>query len=360
MIGSSVRNLRIAGIACCVPSAESDLSAYHERFGAETVEKFSEMTGVFTRRLAAPEQTCSDLAFVAIQALFEKHPVRERVGVLVMVTQGADYPLPATACVLHKRLGLPKDCLCFDVNLGCSGYVYGLQILGSLMNCLNTEYGLLAFGDTAARGVSPLDRSSCMLFGDAGGATLMQKADDAPAMSGAYRTDGEGFKAIITPAGKERNRDAARERAPWGDGNIRSDYDCYINGADVMNFTISEVPGLIREFMAERGTAPDDYDALVLHQANAFIMRQVAKLCKFKMDKVPISIGRYGNTSSASIPLTLVDAYAGKTLPPLRLLLCGFGVGLSWAVMDIVIDPAVILPMLVSDDFFTEGAVSHD
>lgn len=360
MIQSAFDNLRIAGIACCVPQTEADLSAYHGMFGVETVEKFSEMTGVRRRRIALPEQTCSDLAFVAIQNLLDKNPVSDRVGVLVLVTQGPDYPLPATACVLHKRLGLPKDCMCFDVNLGCSGFLYGLQILGSLMNSLHTEYGLLAFGETAVRGVAPQDRSACMLFGDAGGAALVQRVAEAPVMRGAYRTDGEGFKAIITPAGKERNRGMPTERTLWGDGNVRSDYDVYLNGADVMNFTISEVPKLIRECMADWTTAPNDYDALVLHQANAFIMRQVAKMSKFKMDKVPISIDRYGNTSSASIPLTLVDAYAGKALPPLRLLLCGFGVGLSWAVMDITIDPAVIHPMLFSDDCFTEGALSHD
>lgn len=291
----------------------------------------------------------------------EKAVAREEISLCVFVTQTPDYDCPATACVLHKRLGLSKDCIAFDVNLGCSGYAYGLQIAISLMQTIDCRYGFLLVGDTSNKVIAPLDKSAVMLFGDSGSATLLEKTESASSIATAYRTDGEGFKAIITPAGAWRNRFAPHERVMWADGNERSDYDCYMNGVDVFSFTISEVPALINEFMEANKMDRDSFDAYVFHQANCYILKQVAKQSRLPWDRLPISMDRYGNTSVTSIPLTLCDCYGMQDGDvQRRIFSCGFGIGLSWGIVTFTVNQKDILPIIETDDYFKEGAVSHD
>ena len=193
-----------------------------------------------------------------------------------------------------------------------------------------------------------------------GSATLVEKKENAPEIQMAMRTDGNGFKAIIVPAGAFRNEDASRERVVWGDGNIRSDYDLYMNGTDVFNFTISEVPALINEFMTESNTCPDIYDSLILHQANVYILKQVMKKLIFQKKKrqyqwivmeipvwsIPIyNCGRYGNNDRGT---------------SLNLLMCGFGVGLSWGIVSAKINSEDVYPIFQTDEIYTEGSVNHD
>lgn len=319
------------------------------------------MTGILSRCTAIQEQTASDLSYEAAKHLINKKNIQlATIGAIVFVTQTPDYRIPSSACVLHKRLSLSKDCMAFDVNLGCSGYVYGLQILSSLMASSNIERGLLLAGDTLTKSCAPEDSSSCMLFGDAGSATLLERTDEKRCMQMGFRTDGNGFKNIIIPAGAYRNSDSPHERVLWGDGNVRSDYDLYMNGTDVFTFTITEVPLLISEFMDKTNTKPDNYDSFVMHQANLFILKQVAKRCKIPMDKVPISMDRYGNTSVTSIPLTIADKYGDKNYGSIKMLMSGFGIGLSWGAVSAEIDTRDIYSILETDSFFKEGSVSRD
>ena len=362
MILSTFENIRISGIACAVPKTkEILLEKYAPVFGEDVVRKFSDMTGVVSRHVATADQTASDLAYAAAEHLIKhKNIDASSIGVLIFVTQTPDYKIPSTACVLHRRLGLGKDSMAFDINLGCSGYVVGLQTISAVMHSSNISRGLLLVGDTINKCVAPEDKSSCMLFGDAGSATLLEKRQDATRIHSSTRTDGNGYKAIIIPAGAYRNEGAVQARTLWGDGNIRSDYDLYMNGTDVFNFTISEVPQLINEFMTEMKSSVEDYDAIVLHQANAYILKQVMKRTKFPKEKTPISMDRYGNTSVASIPLTVADLYGNMRGSILRLLLCGFGIGLSWGVVACKIDTDDILPIIETDETYLEGEVNHD
>jgi 3-oxoacyl-[acyl-carrier-protein] synthase III len=299
MIRSKFENIKIAGIACAVPPTKDILiEKYAGIFGVEIVEKFTQMTGVVSRHYTSKYQTASDLAYEAGKHLLQQKSYdSEKIGALIFVTQTPDYFVPATACVMHKRLGLSKDCLTYDINLGCSGYIFGIQTIASLMSNSNIESALLLVGDTSTKTYAPEDRSSCMLFGEAGSATLLEKTSNAKPIDTTFRTDGNGFKAIIIPAGAYRNVDASHERTLWADGNVRSDFDLFMNGTDVFNFTISEVPKLINEFMADTQTTSENYDSVIMHQANHFILKQVAKRCKIPMEKVPISLDRYGNTS---------------------------------------------------------------
>lgn len=365
MIGSCFEGIRVAGMATAVPkNRETIAEKYDALFGSESVAKFSKTTGVVERRVALEEQTSSDLAFVAASHLLDSKDVdRGSIGVCVYVTQTPDYRFPATACVLHKRLGLSKDCIAFDINLGCSGYVYGMQVVCSLLQSTSCDCALLLVGDTSNKTIAPQDSSAAMLFGDSGSATLLEKTgegDASPIMT-TYRTDGEGFKAIIIPAGAYRNRGASNERVKWGDGNLRSDYDLYMNGIDVFNFTISEVPDMINQFMEENELERDQFDCYAFHQANRFILRQLTRLCKIPRGRLHISMDRYGNTSVTSIPLTLCDRYGGSDDNDVKeVFSCGFGIGLSWGIATFEIRPTDMLPIIETDEHYDEGEVSHD
>ncbi len=363
MLCSKFENIRIGGIATAVPKNREVLSEkYNDIFGEHIVAKFSKTTGVMERRVALEEQTCSDLAFVAAKKLLaEKIIDKNEIGTCIFVTQTPDYRIPATACVLHKRLALSKDCIVFDINLGCSGYVYGLQVICSLMQNISSRYGLLLVGDTSNKGIAPKDSSAAMLFGDSGSATLLEKCQRAEPILTSYRTDGEGFKAIIIPAGAYRNRSANKERSLWADGNERSDYDLYMNGVDIFSFSISEVPELIKEFVAANNLDKDSFDCYAFHQANCFILKQITKIAKLPKDKIHISMDRYGNTSVTSIPLTICDKYGNEKKDSGRnILACGFGIGLSWGITTFNVNQKDILPIIETDDYYTEGEVSHD
>lgn len=363
MTQSEFTNIKIAGIMTAVPKTTEDiLEKYASVFGEDVVHAFSKNTGVKKRRVANAQQTASDLAYVAADELLKKKKIeRDKIGIIIFVSQCPDYMVPATACVLHKRLGLKQDCMAFDVNMGCSGYVYGMQIICALMSSMSVEYGLLLVGDTSNRDISPEDKSAAMLFGEAGSATLLERKADVPSIRTLCRTDGNGFKAIIVPGGGYRNPNASTKREVWGDGNIRSDCDLYMDGVEVFSFSISEVPELINSFLDLYDIDSEKYDAYVFHQANCYILKQLMKRCKLPKEKVLISMENYGNTSVASIPLTICDGY-GETQEEkdINMLTCGFGIGLSWGIVDMVINASDVFPIIETDDYYTEGEVSHD
>ena len=193
----SFDNICITGIASAVPTQEIRAEDYYKRFGRENVDKFVDMTGVGAVRKTVPHQTASDLGFAAAENLIAQKGIdRSEIGALVFVAHSVDYRRPATACVLHKRLELRKDCAAFDVGLGCSAFVYGAQVISSLMTCSDIQKGLLITGETMSKMVYPEDRSSVMLFGDAGAAILFEKRNGS-LLSGMLCTDGTGYKAIM-------------------------------------------------------------------------------------------------------------------------------------------------------------------
>jgi 3-oxoacyl-[acyl-carrier-protein] synthase-3 len=335
---------------------------YEDIFGKDVVEDFSKKVGIVERRISEQEQTASDLAFVAARNLLERKKIdKSEIGILIFVTETPDYRIPATACILHKRLELEKDCIAFDVNLGCSGYVYGFQIVASLLEATGEKYGLLLVGDTLNKAIAPEDRSSAMLFGDGGSATLLKREENAGIIHTACRTDGSGFKSIIIPAGCYRNRGADSERRLWSDGNKRSEYDVYLNGVDVFSFAITEVPAIINEFFDIHNGVKENYDSYILHQANCYILKQIAKRSKLPEKKVPVSLDRYGNTTATSIPLTICDKYGeAKGQKSLSIFTCGFGVGQSWGIVDFEIKQDDIYPIIETNEHYEDGGVSHD
>lgn len=342
MIINDFQGIAISGIAGAVSTNWVSIESLKNGENDATLDKFVKTTNVHGHYECSPRQTASDLAFVAAKRLLEFKEVNTNsVGALIYVTQYPDYKVPSTACVLQHRLNLSHDCIAFDVNLGCSGFVYGLNVLASLMQSGNIQYGLLLVGDTPSKGVR-IDNSR-NLFGDASAATLLVKDDNASPITIASRTDGSGYKAILRPYGFAKHPD-------------KNDIKGVFNEIDVFNFAISEAPAIINELFKEKNITPEDFDCVALHQANMMIMKQIIKRTKFDKEKMLISIDKYANTSGASIPLCFVKEYGElQESKHLRSLICGYGVGLSWAAGIIEINPKDILPIIETDYYFDDG-----
>ncbi len=352
-------NIKITGIASAVPTKIVKSMDYAARFGEESVQKFIEMTGIKEHRATLEHQTASDLGFVAAEKLLTKKNIdRSSIGVLLFGAHSTDYRRPATACVLHKRLGIGKDCVTFDVGLGCSAFVYCTQIAASLLECSDAKRALIIVGESMTKMIYPEDKSSVMLFGDGAAAVILEKTQETNCLEGALCTDGNGYRAIIAPAGGFRNLEDTHEPMIWADGSTRTLYNTNMNGTDVFSFTITKVPKTIKEFLTKTNKKIEEFDCLAFHQANQFIHQQLAKKLKADITKMPLCLDRYGNTSAPAIPLLLSDVYGNDSRNlDLNMLMCGFGVGLSWGVMSAVINTTDILPVIETDDFFSEGII---
>ena len=353
------KNIKISAISSAVPTEVVKVDSFKKNFGDEAVDKFKAMTGINEYRRTKEHQTASDLGYVAAEDIITKKNVnREDIGALVFIAHSTDYRRPATACVLHKRLKLSKECAAFDVSLGCSAFVYGVQIICSMMQSSDISKALLIVGETLTKMVNEQDRSTAMLFGDGASAILFEKTEEESEICALLRTDGNGYKAIIAPAGGFRNLNASDELITWADGNKRTLYNTNMNGTDVFSFTISDVPVAIKDFMKKTGTTVDDYDCFAFHQANKFIHKQLAKKLKIDKDKMPLCLDRYGNTSAPAIPLLLSDTYGETSGKTIKSMMCGFGVGLSWGVVSADISTDDIYPVLETDEIFEEGIIN--
>lgn len=333
LLRAQLEGIRITGISAAVPAQTATVEDLAAVFGRQEAERLSALTGIAQRRIAGKLCT-SDLCLRSARVLLAESGVAPaEIQVLVLVTQTPDYLSPATACSLHASLGLPKSCGVLDVNLGCSGYVYGLWLAGSLMSAGKLRHGLLLVGDTTSRMISPQDKNVAALFGDAGSATLLEFKRDHPPMTFCLGTDGRGFSCLINPAGGFRQpRDGTTAvRFQRKDGQIRSEEDLYMNGSEVFAFTIREVPPLIRAALEFANWRVEEVERFVFHQANRYMLDYLVKRSGLPAERVPLSLARYGNTSSATIPLTLVEHFADVSQRRTgKFLLAGFGGGLSW------------------------------
>jgi 3-oxoacyl-[acyl-carrier-protein] synthase-3 len=352
MVVSQFKKVRISALSVAVPTRKTPVESFYDIFGENLVSKFSEMSGVKQIAHSIPEQTASDLGFIAGSNIFNSGKIKkEDIGVLVFVSQKPDYRFPATSHVLQKRLGLNNNIICHDISLACSGFVYGMQDALSLLELVPNKKALLITADTSYKTMSPYDRTMIMLFGDSGSAVVLEKDNNQKnEFKFAFRTNGFKFKSIITPAGAFRNRDLKLMDEKWSDDIIRNDYNTHMKGMDVFEFSITDVPRLINDYYIETNTSAEDYDFFILHQANLYILKQLSRKCKIPMDKIPVSIDRFGNNSSNSIPLVLSDHFSKKNLQ-INLFISGFGAGLSWGCGNITIDTDVIFPIIESDDY---------
>ena len=340
---AQVDNVRIAGLAACLPShSVSNKEADAELYGDE-IEGVIKTTGVAERRTSPEgEVTALDLCVKAAERLFERSGYdKEKIGGVIFVTSSPDFLMPNNATSAQYRLGLSNSVAAFDINLACSGYVYGLWNAAMTANSMHKSI-LLLDGETNSHFASPKDRATAVLFGDAGTATLIEPCENASPWTFAFETDGSKRDALIIPEGGYRNRANAHsaEYREYPDGGIRRGIDMKMDGMEVFNFVVRSVPKCLDFLMQETKTTSEDYDVLALHQANLFMIRQVAKKMKFSMDKVPTTIQKYGNSSSATIPVTLAsELHERIQTEHLKVLASGFGAGLSLASVSMELGP---------------------
>jgi 3-oxoacyl-[acyl-carrier-protein] synthase-3 len=329
-------NYRISAIASSVPKQLRTSQDFAEKYGQDVVDKIIKNVGVVQGYVADERTTTSDLCEHAAKTIIQELGIgRDSIEALLFVSQTPDYVAPSTACVLQMRLGLSVDCLAYDINLACSGFVYGLSAALSYLSNSGIKRVLLLCGDTVSKHCSPEDRGLVMLSYDAGTAVLIDK--DMNSTDQAYfklRTIGAGYRSLIVPYGGYRHRIGSLERTLREPDVARNDYDGYMNGADVFKFSITEVPKLIKDFKNYFGIDYEQVDCHILHQANLFIMKNIAKRVGIVEDKMPVSIDRFGNTGAATIPLTICDHFArdGDAAITETISACGFGIGLSLGV----------------------------
>jgi 3-oxoacyl-[acyl-carrier-protein] synthase-3 len=321
MSRSEISGCRIAGIATAVPSRIFDNTRDTTGFGEEEVRKVVAMAGVKQRHVSDGSICSSDLCLRAAENLLRDLGWdKDSVDGLIMVTQTPDYFLPSTSSLIHRDLGLGVHCASFDVGLGCSGYPYGLWMAAMMVNS-GLQRVLVLHGETPSVFTSPEDRATHLLFGDAGSATAVERKAGAAPWYFNLQSDGSGYDALLIPAGGFRQRFSEDQRQ----------YYLHMNGTDLFNFTIKRVPPLIHDTLEMAGIAVDDVDRFVFHQSNQFMMKHLAKKCGLPAEKTPVILAEYGNTGGASVPLTITRGVCSTPLTSQsKLMLLGYGVGLSW------------------------------
>ncbi len=330
----SFNNVGISALAAAVPGTIITNLEYTDHFTAEEVKQVVEKIGVYQRRFAQSGVCSSDLCFAAAERMISDNRIdRGEIDLLVFISQTPDYRMPATSILLQNRLGLSHGTIAFDLTLGCSGFIYGLSVIYAIMERSNLRKALLLDGETRSRIYSPKDRQAAFLFGDGGAAALITRAPEFGKSYFTLNSDGSKEDLIKMKAGGYRmptSAETMQERVVDEHGNIRSDEHGYMNGSEVFTFVIKEVPQDIRKVIDLSGTNISEIDYFIFHQANMFINSHLMKKLKLDPVKVPSTISKYGNTSSVSIPLTMVSELKGK-LDNKKILLSGFGVGMTWA-----------------------------
>jgi 3-oxoacyl-[acyl-carrier-protein] synthase-3 len=327
-----------------------------ELFGSE-IENTIKATGTRTRRVCPSDSgiTALDLSIAAANKLLENCSLpSSKIGGILFVTQTPDHDMPNNSSRAAHLLGLSEDCAAIDASFGCSGYVYGLW-LGALASRSLGSPVLLLDGETHSYFTSPKDRSTALLFGDAGSATLLVPEGTEEWHFG-FMTDGSRHDVLIVPEGRSRHlfNENSLEYKTWPDGGVRRPIDIYMDGMAVFNFVVRNVPGCIEAMMKKFLTSADDVDLLLLHQANLYMLKQIAKKLKFPLEKMPVSLDRYGNSSSATIPVTICsELQKNVTGRPHRILSAGFGAGLSVATVLMDLGPCVC-PGII--EYSIEGA----
>lgn len=305
-----LNGLRLTAIAVALPDKKLEMAELYEQFGQREVERIVSSTGINSLRIAPKGVKASDLCLAAAKHLFIKTGIsNSSIDAIIFVSQTPDYKMPATSCVLQSKLGLSKKVVAFDINYGCSGYIYGLYQAALLISTKSAKRVLVCAGDTISRFLNPDDHKVRLVLGDAGSATIVESGTNEWSFD--INTDGNGFDKLIIP--KENGNDGY----------------LHMDGSAIMEFALREVGISFDNVIADQGWEKTDIKQAVFHQPNEFMLNYLRKKIKLSLKQMPIAVKDYGNTGPASIPLTLCDHYSeSKELG--KAVLSGFGVGLSW------------------------------
>lgn len=330
-----ISGVSITGLSAAVPKQVVDnLTLGGRLFTDQELQNTVNTTGIRFRRIAEKSVCSSDLAVAAAERLIDEMSIdRDSIDLILFMSQTPDYRQPATAAIIQHRLGLRKSIGAFDINMACSGYIYGLSTAFSYCNTIGINRVLLLVGETLSKIVSEDDRATSLLFGDGATATLIEKDPSGCEAVFSHNTDGSRHEVLLVEGGGYRNPSSLTtiDKKTYSDGSKRSMENLYMDGMEVFNFTMSEVPKDIKNILLHCNKTIDDIDYLVFHQANKIITDFIIRKLKLPPEKAPYCLDRYGNTSAVSIPLTIVSELRDKiSTGSHKLLLSGFGGGLSW------------------------------
>lgn len=349
----STPNVKISGISACVPK-KVEYNIDYTWISEKERKNLIKTIGVEKKHHVKKGTTTSDLCYVSAEGLIkELNWDKNKIDLLVFVSQSRDYLLPATACILQERLGLADTCVALDVNMGCSGYNYGLSVVSGMMANGGIKKALLLSGDVSSIG-SRRDKTVFPLFGDAGTATALEYKKGAIDIPFNLQTDGKGYKAIIIPDGGFRGLPTRKslDYKSYGKGIIRHKVHVSLDGIEVFNFSLREVAPNIKKLLKYSDRKIESLDYVVFHQANYLMNNTIRKMLKIDTEKFPFSLKNYGNTSSASIPLTIVTELKKEVeTKKLSILMAGFGVGLSWGSNIVEIDHITCPEIFIYEDY---------
>lgn len=330
-----IGGVKITGLSAAVPkNAVDNLKNESGLFAQQELRNTVDTTGIRFRRIATPGVCSSDLCHAAAERMFSDMDIdRSSIDVLVFMSQTPDFRQPATATILQHRLGLQTSTAAFDINLACSGYIFGLSTAYSYCSQTGINRVLLLVGETLSRIVSEKDRATSLLFGDGATATLIEKDESGTEAFFSLNTDGSRYQALCIEGGGYRypSSISTLEYIEYPDGSERNREHLYMDGIEVFNFTMREVPKDIKKLLEAADFSIDNIDYIIFHQANKIITDFIVKKLNIPSYKSIYSLYRYGNTSAVSIPLTIVSEMKNElTQTQVNLLLSGFGGGLSW------------------------------
>lgn len=322
-------------MSCAVPQNKVKVKEYVQGYNEKEIEAITRVTGVETISICNEKTTSVDLAIEAAKCIDSEE--LKKVTAIVFVSQTRDYLLPQSSFIIQNALNLPEETFCIDVPVGCSGYIYGLFQANLLIQSGAADKVLILTADTNSKITNIRDKSTATIFGDAATATIIESGEHS---SNIYLlSDGTGYDRLIVPAGNGGFRNPSvnkLETTLKEDGCYRSDSDIYMDGTGVMNFAITKVPILFKNFITENNIEISDWSYLILHQANKFMINYLRKKLGLGEEKVPICIDGFGNTGPSSIPLLLTMMNKELNLNQnKKTIVCGFGVGLSWGIADI-------------------------
>jgi 3-oxoacyl-[acyl-carrier-protein] synthase-3 len=330
----------IKSLSVTVPKKKVETIKQTQLLSEEQLIKFTDVTGVKERRIADENVCSSDLCYAAAENLFKQTSTeRSDIDVLIFISQTPDYKIPGSSIILQDKLNLPKNTLAFDVNLTCSGYLYGLSLAYSLLQNQSINNVLLLVGETLSKITSKDDKSTGLLLGDAGCATVISKDKKYGSSYFSLNTDGGSYESVMIPAGGYRNISSKEslEKRTYPDGSIRSDEHLKMDGLDVFSFAVSQIPKDVRKILEYAEMDHSCIDKIVFHQSNKYMMDIIAKKAKVDLSKMIYSIHKFGNTSGVSIPSAIADNKE-LFLNNDTLLLNAIGAGFSWgsAILNLV------------------------
>ena len=297
------------------------------------VEKVYNKVGVKERHLAAESETAGDLAEKAALKLFEEYQVSPSdIDFLLLCTQSPDYRLPSTACILQDRLGIPTSAGAFDYDLGCSGCIYGMAVAKGLIAAGLASNVLLLTAETYAKYLHPDDKSNRTIFGDGAAACLISKEKGLAEIGDfVFGTDGSGADNLIVKTRGARFPERTGLTTEDDDGHFNREDYLYMNGSAIFNFTLEQVPPMMKQLLEKSGLGKDDIDYYVFHQANKYMLSTIRKVCGIPKDKFHIDMEHTGNTVSSTVLISLKDCLdQGVLRSGMKVMACGFGVGLSY------------------------------